>query len=499
MSEAFAKLKTTMTELRALDVAQIVMSWDQETYMPQGGAQDRAMQMSILARMRHQKWTADEVGQLLEQLKAEYKDADPESYEAMYVHHAAYTYEKSRKLPARLVEDLTRETALAVDAWRVARETDDFAKFAPHLERLIELTIEQAELLGYEDDRYDALLDMYEPDMPAKAVDALFSELKEGLVPLVAAVADAPQVDDSPLRGRFDKQQQWDFGMDILRAIGFDLNRGRQDESAHPFTTSFSNNDVRITTRISEDDWATGLFSTLHEAGHGIHAQGIPDDVHGTPLMWRRSLGISESQSRLWENVVGRSKGFWEHFLPKMKERFPQMSDVDLDSLYRAINLVRPSLIRVEADELTYNMHIFVRFDLERLLIGEKLSVKDLPEAWNEKMREYLGVVPENNAVGVLQDIHWSSGYFGYFPTYTLGNVLSVQFYEQAVKDVPDIPEQIREGKFDALRVWTNENVHRYGAMFSPMEIIRRATGRGLDSQPYMNYLQTKYSDIYGL
>lgn len=488
-----------MTELNALQAAQVVMSWDQETYMPPGGARDRATHLSMLARMRHEKWTADEVGRLLEQLKAEYKDADPESYRALYVHHAAYTFDQSRKLPARLVEDLARESSLATDAWRVARENNNFATFAPHLERLIALTIEKAELLGYEEDRYDALLNLYEPDMPTKAVDEVFSRLKEGLVPLVAAVAAAPQVDDSPLRGHFDKQRQWDFGMDILRAIGFDLSRGRQDESAHPFTTSFSNKDVRITTRITEDDWASGLFSTLHEAGHGIHAQGIPDELVGTPLTWRRSLGISESQSRLWENVIGRSKGFWEHFLPKLKERFPQLNDVDLDSLYRAINVVRPSLIRTEADELTYNLHIFVRFDLERLLIGEKLPVTELPEAWNEKMKEYLGVVPDNDAVGVLQDIHWSSAYFGYFPTYSLGNVLSVQFYEQAVKDVPDIPEQVRTGRFDALRVWTNEHVHRYGAMFSPMEIVRRATGRGLDSEPYMNYLQTKYTEIYRL
>lgn len=499
MSEAFAKLKAIVEEIHALRTAAGVLNWDQETYMPPAGASHRAKHLSVLVRLAHEKWTADEVGELLEQLKAEYKDADPESHDALYVNIAAEGYERSRKLPARLVAELAQTRALAVDAWRRAKEASDFKTFAPHLERLIALNIEQAELLGYEEDRYDALLDGFEPDMPARAVDEVFAELKEGLVPLVAAVAEKPQVDDLPLRGRFDKQQQWDFGMDVLRAIGFDLARGRQDESAHPFTTSFSNDDVRITTNIVEDDWTSGLFSTLHEAGHGIHAQGIPSELIGTPLMWRRSLAISESQSRLWENVVGRSKQFWEHFLPKMKERFPQLADVDLDTFYRAINIVQPSFIRTEADELTYNLHIFVRFDLERALIAEKLKVSELPDAWNDKMKAYLGIVPDNDAKGVLQDIHWASGYFGYFPTYALGNLLSVQFYEQAVNEHPDIPEQIRQGQFDTLRVWTNGRIHRYGAMFPPMEIVRRVTGRGLDSRPYMEYLREKYTEIYGL
>jgi len=335
--------------------------------------------------------------------------------------------------------------------------------------------------------------------MPTKAVEEVFAELKRELVPLVEAVAAAPQVDDGPLKGRFDKQRQWELNLDVLRAIGYDMERGRLDESAHPFTISFSRNDVRITTRVFEDDWASALFSTLHEAGHGMHAQGTPAGVDGTPLNWRSSLGIGESQSRLWENVVGRSRNFWEWLLPKVKERFPELAAVELDALYKAVNRVEPSLIRVEADELTYNMHIFVRFDLERELIAERLKVLELPEAWNEKMKAYLGVVPATDAQGVLQDIHWSGGSFGYFPTYTLGNVLSVQFYEQALQDVPDIPEQIRAGRFDALRTWMNEHVHRYGSMYPPMELVRRVTGRELDSRPYLTYLTTKYTEIYGL
>lgn len=497
--DTLAKLKSVVAELTALSAATAIMRWDQETYMPKGAAEDRAQHLSALARLAHEKWTADEVGRLLEDLRREYKDADPDSYEALYVHNAVKVYEQSRKLPPELVAELARTTALAQDVWRAAKEAADFRRFAPHLEKIVALNIERAERLGYKEDRYDALLDLYEPEMPTRAVEQLFDELKRELVPLVAAVTERPQVDEAPLRGRFDKQAQWDFGMDVLRAVGFDLERGRQDVSAHPFTTSFSRNDVRITTRIDESDWTSGLFSTLHEAGHGMHAQGIPANVAGTPLMWRRSLGISESQSRLWENVVGRSKPFWEHFLPKLHEYFPQLAAFDVDAVYRAVNKVERSLIRTEADELTYNLHIFVRFDLERELIGERLKVAQLPEAWNEKMKELLGVVPENDAVGVLQDIHWSGGSFGYFPTYTLGNVLSVQFYDQALKEHPDIPEQIRRGQFETLRVWMNENVHRYGAMYPPMEIVRRVTGRGLDSKPYLNYLRAKYADIYGL
>lgn len=499
MSEAFKKLETVVAELRALNAAESVMVWDQETYMPAGGGQDRAEHLSVLARLAHEKWTADEVGELLESLKAEYKDADPDSYHALYVRHAAHLFEQSRKLPPRLVEELARESVLATEAWRKAREENDFPRFAPHLEKLVALTIEKAERLGYQEDRYDALLDQFEPEMPTKAVEEVFAELKRELVPLVEAVAAAPQVDDGPLKGRFDKQRQWELNLDVLRAIGYDMERGRLDESAHPFTISFSRNDVRITTRVFEDDWASALFSTLHEAGHGMHAQGTPAGVDGTPLNWRSSLGIGESQSRLWENVVGRSRNFWEWLLPKVKERFPELAAVELDALYKAVNRVEPSLIRVEADELTYNMHIFVRFDLERELIAERLKVLELPEAWNEKMKAYLGVVPATDAQGVLQDIHWSGGSFGYFPTYTLGNVLSVQFYEQALQDVPDIPEQIRAGRFDALRTWMNEHVHRYGSMYPPMELVRRVTGRELDSRPYLTYLTTKYTEIYGL
>lgn len=499
-----------MADLSALRSAGAVLSWDQETYMPVGGAPARARHRAALARMAHEMLTSDEVGQLLQQLEDETThagDAGPDDNNGLstelrrhYVRHAVTHFERARKLPAAFVERFARTSSRATEAWRSAKADADWPSFAPHLEQLVELTIERAELYGYRDDRYDALLDLYEPGMPTADVVREFDRIRARLVPLVAAVAGAPQVDDSFLHQSFDVDEQWELGMDALRLIGFDLTRGRQDRSDHPFTTSFSNDDVRITTRIRADDPLSGLFATLHEAGHGMHSQGIPGALTGTPLVWTRSLGIGESQSRLWENVVGRSRGFWEHFLPIMRRRFPaQLADVTVEQFYRAVNKVEPSLIRVEADELTYNLHVFIRFDLERQLIAQKLAVRDLPEAWNELMRANLGVVPDSDSDGVLQDIHWSGGAFGYFPTYALGNVLSVQFYEQAVVERPQIAEQVAQGQFDALRVWTNEAIHKLGAIYGPMDIVQRVTGRPLDSEPYLRYLEQKYTSIYGL
>lgn len=501
MGDALQRLRAIIADVSALGTAEAILSWDQETYMPPGGAEARARHRAALARLRHELFTSPEVGELLEQLRErEGTDPDPEDLDAQYIRRARIHYERSTKLPARLVQELAHATSLAKDAWRAARQASDFSQFAPHLERLVALTIEKAEHLGYREHIYDALLDLYEPGMKTAEVERVFAGLKERLVPLVQQVAEAPQVDDGFLKEHFDPQAQWDFGMDVLRAIGFDLHRGRQDQSAHPFTTSFSHGDVRITTRIFPNDWASGFFSTLHEAGHALHAQGIPAELYDTPLVWGKSLGISESQSRLWENVVGRSRGFWEFWLPRLVQRFPgPLAGVDLDRFYRAINRVERTFIRTDADELTYNLHIFVRFDLERLLVTRQLDVRDLPGAWNAKMQEYLGIVPRNDAEGVLQDIHWSMGAIGYFPTYTLGNVLSVQYYEQAVREHPEIPDEIRHGKFDTLRIWTNQRIHRWGAIFNAAELTQRVTGGPLDSGPYIRYLEEKYREIYRL
>ena len=501
MGDALKELRAIIADVAALQAADAILGWDQETYMPPGGAEARARHRSALARMSHERFASPRVGELLEALRErEGSQPDPEDLDAQLVRRTRILYERVRKLPPRLVEELARAASLAMDAWRSARAASDFAPFAPHLERLVELAIEKAQCLGYRGEVYDALLDEHEPGMTTAEVERVFAGLKERLVPLVQAVAGAPQVEAGFLRAAFDPQKQWNFGVEVLQLIGFDLRRGRQDQSAHPFTSGFAHGDVRITTRIQPNDWAAGFFATLHEAGHGIHFQGIPADFYDTPLYWDQSLAVCESQSRLWENVVGRSRGFWEFLFPRLKAAFPEpLAGVDLEGFYRAINRVEPSFIRVEADELTYNLHIFVRFDLERELVSRRLAVRDLPGAWRDKMKEYLGIAPERDADGVLQDIHWSMGSFGYFPTYTLGNVLSVQYYEQAVRERPEIPEEIRRGRFAALRTWSQERIHRWGAIFNAAELTRRVTGGPLDSGPYVRYLEQKYRDIYRL
>ena len=316
-----------------------------------------------------------------------------------------------------------------------------------------------------------------------------------------AITAQADAVDSSVLQQDFDETAQWDFGMATLKAIGFDLERGRQDKSVHPFTTSFSVNDVRLTTRIFKDFFASGLFGTLHEGGHGLYEQNVSASLEGTPLASGTSLGVHESQSRLWENVLGRSKPFWQYYYPKLQEFFPdQLNTVSLEIFYGAINKVEPSFIRVEADEVTYNLHIFLRFELEQALLKQQLQVADLPDAWNAKMEEYLGITPPTDALGVLQDVHWSAGLIGYFPTYALGNVLSMQFYEQTLKDIPDLPAQFARGEFDNLLTWFREKIHRHGRKYTANELVDRVTGsKTIEATPYLNYIQQKFSDIYGL
>jgi carboxypeptidase Taq len=364
------------------------------------------------------------------------------------------------------------------------------------------LNIQKAEAYGYQDCIYDALLDEYEPGMKTAEVNAVFNELKTELVPLVRAISERVEaVDDTFLRQDYDETAQWDFGMIPLKAIGYDLERGRQDKSVHPFTTSFSSNDVRITTRVHKDLFPSALFSTLHEGGHALYEQNSAPELEGTFLAGGTSLGVHESQSRLWENVLGRSREFWQFYYPRLQEFFPsQLGGVSEAAFYRAINKVTPSLIRVEADEVTYNLHIFLRFELEQELVEKRLKVSDLPDAWNARLEEYLGLTPPDDALGVLQDIHWSGGGIGYFPTYTLGNVLSLQFYRQTLQDIPDLPEQFARGEFGALLGWFKDNIHRHGRKYTANELVERVTGaKGIEAGPYLDYIKQKFSEIYEL
>ncbi len=502
MEEKLSQLKARLARAQDLERAAAVLVWDQRTYMPPAGAEARAEQLATLQQMAHEIFVADETGALLEALRplAE-SELDYDSDDASLVRVAAREHQRLRRVPPELVAERARISSLAQEAWVRARADSNFALFAPHLEKVVDLNIRLAEALGYKDQLYDPLLDIFEPQMKTAQVARLFEQLKTGLAPLVHAIAaHAGRVDNTVLKREFDADKQIAFGLTILRDIGFDFGRGRQDMSAHPFTISFSPRDVRLTTRVYRDKFQTALFGSIHEAGHGMYEQGIRDELARTPLGDGASYGVHESQSRMWENVVGRSRGFWGYYFPRLQSFFPQQLDgVDVETFYRAINQVTPSCIRVEADEVTYHMHIFVRFELEQDLLEQRLAVADLPEAWNSKMKAYLGVVPPNDAQGCLQDIHWADGTFGYFPTYSLGTLLSLQYYNQAVAAHPGIPAEIAAGRFDTLRGWLVENIHVHGKKYTPAELTRRVTGEDIQAEPFVEYVKKKYGEIYGL
>ena len=499
--EKFDELKARLAEISDLERAAAVLGWDQQTYMPPGGTAARSEQLATLSKLAHQHFISDEMGDLLEASAQETDGMDHGSDEASLVRVTRRDYQKARRVPSELVAELARVTTLATETWTQARAQSNFSLFAPHLERIVALEIRLAEALGYDERIYDALLDQYEPEMKTAQVEAIFAEIKPQLVQLAREIAEhQDQVDDKVLHRSYDEQAQWDFGVEIIKSFGFDFQRGRQDHSAHPFTTGFSPDDVRITTRFESNFLSPALFGTLHECGHALYEQGVSPALARTPLDGGSSLGFHESQSRLWENLVGRSHPFWKFAFPRLKERFPrQLADTDLEGFYKAVNRVQPSLIRVEADEVTYNLHIMLRFDLENALLEGKLRVKELPQAWNAKIEEYLGLTPPDDAQGVLQDIHWSGGMLGYFPTYALGNLISVQLWGQVLQEIPDLPDQIESGRFEALRAWLREKVHQHGRKFTPVELLQRVSGSTLQAEPYLAYIRSKFSDIYGL
>ncbi len=499
MQERLDELKTLLGQVQDLNAAAAVLEWDQETYMPDGAAGARAYQVATLRKLAHEFFTADEVGTLLEALAPATQALDPVSTEASLVRVARRDYEKALKIPAVLVAEMAEAVARGKHAWRKARATDTYATFAPHLEHLIDLNVQKAEALGYDDCLYDALLDQYEEGMKTATVEAVFADLRARLVPIVHAIAEREPPDDRVLHQTFDKQKQWDFGLEVIKDFGYDFDRGRQDLSVHPFTTSFSITDVRLTTRVDERYLPSALFGTLHECGHGLYEQGIDLALDRTPLADGTSLGMHESQSRLWENLVGRSRAFWQRYYPRLQAFFPdQLAGVSLDAFYRGINKVKPSLIRVEADEVTYNLHVMLRFELEQAMVEGRVTVAELPDLWKEKMEEYLGLRPETDADGVLQDIHWSLGAIGYFPTYSLGNLMSAQLFDQAKQDLPDLEAQIAVGQFAELLGWLRTNIHQYGRKLEALEILERVTGEGLNAGPWLEYIRQKYGEIYG-
>lgn len=498
--ENLKALKARLQEVHNLEGALGLMGWDQQVKMPPGGASHRAGQMATLSKIRHELFTAEETGRLLEDAEAEGAGLDYDSDEAALLRVARHDYDLATKIPTSLIEETTRVRAMAQSAWIKARPENDYESFKPWIKQMFDLTVQAAEHLGYEDCVYDALLDQYEPGMKTAQVAALFDELKAAQIPMIKAMAEQGGGGNDLLKRDYDEAAQEVFGIEVIKAFGYDFGRGRIDVSAHPFTSGTSRDDVRLTTRYSKNWLPSAMFGTMHEAGHGMYEQGSADALAGTYLEGGTSLGIHESQSRLWENLVGRSKTFWQHYFPRVQGLFPAaLSGVDLDTFYRAINHVEPSLIRVEADEVTYNMHIIIRFELENDMVDGKLSVDDAPDAWNAKYEEYLGVTPPNYSDGILQDIHWSMGLIGYFSTYSLGNLMSVPFFNKALEAHPDIPAEIAQGEFGTLHNWLQTNIYAPGKKYQPAELFERVTGEKISAQPYLAYLREKYGALYDL
>ena len=478
-----------------------LLYWDERCMMPPQGAAFRAEQASQLAGLIHERQTDPRLGEWLHELASSPLAADPHSDSGTTIRQIQRLYEKKTRLPRALVEELTRAAVLGQQAWQAARRDNDFASFAPHLERIFRLKREQAEALGYRETPYDALLDDFEPGELTSHVLDVLCRLRDALVPLVAAIAASSRRPPVEILHRcYPLPAQERFGRHVAACIGFDFNRGRLDVTAHPFCSGIGPQDCRITTRYDERFFNSAFFGILHEAGHGIYDQGLRAEVFGLPPGEAASMGIHESQSRLWENLVGRSLAFWRHFYPQAQRAFPEaLGEVPLEAFYAAINDVRPSLIRVEADEATYNLHILVRFELELELLQGGLRVGDLPGAWREKYGSYLGVVPADERQGVLQDIHWSGGLVGYFPTYSLGNLYAAQFFAKADGELGGLAAQLEQGEFGPLRTWLREKIHAAGQRYTAAELVERVTGRPLSHEPLVAHLRAKFTPLYGL
>lgn len=500
MIEKLDLLKERLQKLADLNYAQSVLGWDQQVNMPAGGAEDRGDILATLGVLTHEMFITDENARLLDDLQSNSASLDPESDDARLIKVTRRIFDKETRVPPRFIAAFTRATVLGQTAWEEARAKSDFSIFQPHLERIVELRREYASFFAPYDHVYDPLLDDFEPGLKTADVLSIFGVLRREQVALLREIASRPAPKDEFLYVEYPEKAQWDFGVDVITRFGYDWNRGRQDKSVHPFTQSLGYNDVRITTRVNPRRMATALFGTMHECGHALYEQGFNPAYRRLPLGSAASLAVHESQSRMWENLVGRSRPFWTFFYPRLQQTFPShLGNVSLDQFYAAINKVSPSLIRVEADEATYNLHIMLRLELEIAMLEGSLAVKDLPGEWDARFIEYLGVTPPNAASGVLQDVHWSGGMLGYFPTYALGNLVSAQLWEVILQDIPDLESQISAGQFADLLAWLRRNVHVHGAKYEPQELVQKVTGNKIDPHPYLHYLRNKYGELYKL
>jgi carboxypeptidase Taq len=488
---AIETLRERIGEIHDLDRASALLGWDQQTKMPPGGAGVRAEQLATLGRLAHEALTSDEMGRLLDELAPLEDSLGYDSDEASLIRLVRRDWEKARRVPAELQAEMSRAASLAMPVWVKARQEADFSQFLPALRKNVELRRRYVECFDDYDEPYDVLLDDFEPGMKTAEVRAVFDRLKEEQIPLVAEIR---QEGERPVRGGpFPIERQQEFELKVIERFGYDPSEWRLDTAVHPFASSIAITDIRLTTRYFEDN-LDGLFGTMHETGHGLYEHGVARELERTPLAHGASLGFHESQSRMWENMVGRSLPFWRHVFPQLQATFPEaVGGATLDDWYRSVNWIEPSLIRVEADEATYNLHIILRFELEQELLAGSIDLADLPEIWNQRMKEYLGVEPPNDAVGVLQDMHWAVGLIGYFSTYALGNVISGQLWEKVTAELPDLHDQFGRGEFGALAEWLREHLWRHGRKYMPGELIERITGGGLDPEPYLRYLRRKY------
>lgn len=501
MEDKLRQLKTRLMEIDDLHKANAVLEWDQATRMPPGGAEARGRHMATLSRLAQEKFIDPEIGRLLDALEPYVAGLPYESDDAALVRVTRRNYERATRIPPEFIGEFSNHVTQVYQAWTEARPADDFARVCPLLEKTLELSRRMADFFpGYEHP-IDPLIAEADYGMTAKTVSAVFADLRRELVPLVQAVTSQPPADDSCLRGHFPSAQQLEISREIVEQMGFDFQRGLLDLTLHPFETSFAVGDVRINTRVKEDYLGECLYSAIHEAGHGMYEQGVDPQLDGLPIGNGTSSGAHESQSRLWENLVGRSREFCEYFFPRLQTVFPeQLKGASVEAFYRAINKVERSLIRTDADELTYNLHVMLRFDFERDMLEGKLAVKDLPEAWRERFQADFGMTPPDDRDGVLQDVHWYFGPIGgMFQGYTLGNVMSALFFDAAVKENPEIPAEIRQGQFATLHTWLIDNIYRHGTKFTAQELVERITGGPLHIGPYISYLKNKYGPMYNL
>jgi carboxypeptidase Taq len=495
VSDALTELRRELAQITDLRTAARVLEWDQLVMMPRGGAATRGDHLATVGRVAHELFVRDEIGELIETAASELDGAGPDSDDVCLVDVARRDWEKARRVPPDLQAEMTKLSSESVEAWADARANDDYASFRPWLDRTLELKRRYAACFPPSEDPYDPLLDDFERGMRTDEVRRVFERLEPALRELVEA--SRPEEDESFLTGPYPQTVQHDLSVLVTRAFGAADEFFRLDSTVHPFCTSFSTQDVRLTTRYAEDDLhASSIFSTMHEAGHGLYEHGGDPALDRTPLATGCSSALHESQSRLWENVIGRSLEFWRWFYPQFRDGFAVLEDVPLETFHRAVNRPRPSLIRVDADETTYGLHIILRFGLEQELLFGDLDTKDLPERWNDRMEELVGIRPPDDRRGCLQDVHWGAGLFGYFPTYQLGNVLSVQIWERLLADVPDAYAQIEEGSFGEIYEWLRDRLYRHGRKFTPTETILRVAGGPIDPEPYLRYLADKNASL---